>query len=81
MGSDRNRTYRVTETGFKFHVDEWILYAPFPDAKDENLRKTRQKAVILYVYYDDRDRCNRYRIFINMHGKTINTTEDKLFPL
>ena len=69
------------EADLKFHVDEWVLYAPFPDAKDENLRKTRQKAVILYVYYDASDRRNRYRIFINTHGKTINTTEDKLFPI
>ena len=81
MGDDRNRSYRIVKPEFKIHVDDWVLYAPFSDSIDENLRKTRQKAVILYVYYDERDRCTRYRIFINMHGKTTNTTEDKLFPL
>ena len=81
MGGDRHRSHRMMKTDFKFHVDDWVLYAPFSDAKDDNLRKTRQKAVILYVYYDQNDRRNRYRIFINIHGKTINTTEDKLFPL
>jgi len=72
----------ISETiHFKFHVDEWVMYIPFSTSKDEILRNMKQKALILYAYYDEKDRCNRYRIFVDANGKTINTREDKLFPL
>ena len=81
MSNDVDDPLVAKSPHFKFHVDEWVMYVPFYTSKEEIVRNMKQKALILYAYYDKRDRCNRYRIFINDSGKTINTTEDKLFPL
>jgi len=71
----------MTEIPKKFFVDEWVLYCALPDSKSEILRKERKKAVVLYVYYDDKDGCDKYRIFIDKTGKIINAKVENLFPL
>ncbi len=65
----------------KFSVDEWVFYCAVPDSNSDILREERTKAVILYVYYDEKAGCDKYRIFIDETGKIINTRAENLFPL
>tara|TARA_R110000787_G_scaffold255073_3_gene360409 strand:- start:1103 stop:1312 length:210 start_codon:yes stop_codon:yes gene_type:complete len=62
----------------KYKIDEWVIFKPFPNDKNEILYSIKNRAVILHVY--KKEEYYDYEVWVDDSHKIKKVHEHQLFP-